>query len=119
MATVNVPQQTGEIRIAEAGDPPKVYRVESGRINVEDPGEAARLALVVPDATVAGLTLAEAEALEAAPTADVLAGMSAADLVAYVEAHPEHAAAVIAAETDRPAGTRTTVIAAAERAAGS
>lgn len=121
MVTVHVPQQSGEIRVAVNGGAPTSYRVEGGRIAVEDAADALRLAALIDGATVTGLDLAQLEAGDVGEpgVAGALAGMAAADLVAYVEAHPTHAAAVLAAENARPQGPRSTVTAAAERAAGS
>ncbi len=121
MVTVHVPQQAGEIRVAINGGAPTSYRVEDGRIAVEDADDALRLVALIDGATVTGLDLAQLEAVDDGEPAlaVALAGMTAAELVAYVEDHHNLAGAVLAAENARPQGPRSTVTAAAERAAGS
>ncbi len=46
MPTVNVPQESGEIRISRAGDEPEVYKVTNGHVTLKADEVEAFLAVV-------------------------------------------------------------------------
>lgn len=118
MARVSVPQQDGEVRVSVNGDPPVVFNVVDGVVEVPDTDKAVLLSHVIPEAEVVEVDAppsAEVPGAGATAAMAVFGAMTAAALTDHLAAHPEDAGRVLAAETARAEGPRVTVLRAVDR----